>query len=72
MTMIIIDWFSFSFNVGTLVEVLTKFYEQFGTKPSCFLDLSHVMTTLEVNQSQITEVSIIIIVENTCFIIYSM
>lgn len=50
--------------LGTLVEVLTKFYEQFGTKPSCFLDLSHVMGTLEVNETHITEVSIILNIQN--------
>lgn len=47
-------------KIGSLVQTLTNFYEQFGSKPSCFLDLSHIMTTLELTENQIIGVTDVI------------
>ncbi|GIX89098.1 n-alpha-acetyltransferase 25, NatB auxiliary subunit [Caerostris extrusa] len=36
-----------------MVDVLVNFYEQFGTKPSCFIDLTYVMDFISLTEEEI-------------------
>ncbi|KFM68081.1 N-alpha-acetyltransferase 25, NatB auxiliary subunit, partial [Stegodyphus mimosarum] len=40
-------------KIGSMVEILASFYEQFGSKPSCFVDLSHVISTMALKEEDI-------------------
>ncbi|KAG8201857.1 hypothetical protein JTE90_027337 [Oedothorax gibbosus] len=40
-------------KIGTMVDVLARFYEHFGTKPSCFVDLSYVIKTISLEKEDI-------------------
>ncbi|GFQ65135.1 n-alpha-acetyltransferase 25, NatB auxiliary subunit [Trichonephila clavata] len=43
-------------NIGSMADVLVKFYEQFGTKPSCFIDLSYIMGDISLKEEEIKPV----------------
>ncbi|XP_055933094.1 N-alpha-acetyltransferase 25, NatB auxiliary subunit-like [Argiope bruennichi] len=40
-------------KIGSMVDVLVRFYEHFGTKASCFIDLTYVMDYVSITEEEI-------------------